>query len=264
MALSMPRPAPLSLPSPRFVAVWQRHIDVFRHLWVTRSVLPVVEPLITFLVLGFGLGQFVDLDGGRDYIEFLAPGMMAAFPMWHAFFICLWGSWIRMDSEHAYDAIIATPLEPEDVAAGEIAWATTMVLLTTFYVLLMSLAFGLVSSPLVVLTLPVAALHGWLLASMALSYSTSISSSSQIDYFFTIVALPMFWVGDVFFPKEDLPAAMQGVGWLMPLTHTVAVYRGLMEGAVGWGTLGDLAWLAVVAWLFFQLAMWRTRKRLVT
>jgi len=264
MALSMARPAPLSLPSPRFVAVWQRHVDVFWHLWVSRSALPVVEPLVTFLVLGFGLGQFVDLDSEKEYIEFIAPGMMAAFPMWQAFFICLWGSWIRMDSEHAYDAIIATPLEPEDVAAGEIAWATTMVMLTTFYVLLMSLAFGLVGSPLVVLTLPVAVLHGWMLASMALSYSTSISSSSQMDYFFTIVALPMFWVGDVFFPKEDLPEALQVVSWFMPVTHTVAVYRGLMDGDVSWGTLGDLAWIAIVGWLFFQLAMWRTRKRLVT
>ena len=263
MALALPRLVAAALPSPRFITVWQRHRDVFRHLWVNQALLPIVEPIITLLVLGFGLGQFVDLGNGQDYIAFIAPGMMAAFPMWQAVFVCSWGAWIRMETQQSYQSMIATPLEPEDVAAGEIAWGTTMSLISTFYVLIMIAALGLVHSPLVLLMPPVAVMHGVLLASMALAYTASIKTASAMEYFFTIGVIPMFWFGDIFFPRDRLPEGLQVAGWFVPTSHTVAIYRGLLSGNAGPSLFGHFLWLLVVGTALFLLALHRVRRRLI-
>lgn len=244
-------------------SVWLRHFDVGKHLWLSNAIMPIVEPLLTFLVLGFGLGQFVELENGRDYIEFIAPGMLAAFPMWQALFSCTWPAFLRMDSQQVHQAMMATPLEPEDIGAGEIAWGATVAALSTFYVLLMSLAFGTVDSGFAALVVPIGFIHGAMIGSMALAYTATITNGNALNYFFTVVALPMFWFGDVFVPQQTLPDAFQVIGWFVPTTHTVAVYRDLLHGNLGLDTLGHLVWVVVVGAAFFALAMRQMRRRLV-
>ncbi len=251
------------LPSTGFWGVWQRHVDVARSRFLSQAVMPAVEPLITFLVLGYGLGRFVELEGGGDYVKFIAPGMVAVFPMWQAVFACTWEAWFRMENQRTYHAIISTPLGPEDVAAGEIAWGTTHSFLSAIYVMVMAVAFGTVDSPLAVLVLPVAILNGVMLSALSLWYTASVSSSHALGYFFTMGALPMFWLGNVFFPASSLPQALQTLGWFVPTTHTVAIYRALFTGDLAWSQLGDLAWLAVVGAFCFLMATRALRRRLL-
>ncbi|HWO93764.1 MAG TPA: ABC transporter permease [Dehalococcoidia bacterium] len=251
-------------PTWRFLAVWQRHLDAAQHTWVSAALMPAVEPLLTFLVLGFGLGQFVELEGGQEYRDFIAPGMLAAFPMWQAVFVCTWEAWMRMESNRTYHAMIATPVEPEEVAAGDVAWAATLGTLSTSYVFLMALAFGAINSPLALLILPLSLVHTAMLGSMALTYTTAIGNSSNLNYFFTIVVLPMFWFGDVFVPIDTLPEGLQALGWFVPTTHTTAIYRGLMNGEVELTMVGDLAWLGAAFAVFVLLAMRFMRRRLIT
>lgn len=253
----------LALPRAQFATVWRRDYIVARHLWVSSALMPLVEPLLTFLVIGFGLGQFVELEGGGDYIDFIAPGMIVAFAMWQALFACTWPVYLRLETQQVHEAMLATTLEPEDIAAGEIAWGATMAAFSTFYVLLMAIAFGAVDSVLAPLVVPVGFLHGVMIASMALAYTATMKDSNALTYFFTIVALPMFWFGDVFVPAQSLPEGLRIAAWFVPTTHSVGVVRDLLSGDIDLGTLGHLAWVAVVAALFFVLAMRQMRRRLV-
>ncbi len=47
--------------------VWQRNRDVYLNTWKAEAIWPLVEPLLTLIALGVGLGDFVDLggEGGR-------------------------------------------------------------------------------------------------------------------------------------------------------------------------------------------------------
>ena len=58
----------------RTFKVWQRNRDVFMHIWKAEMIWPVFEPLIVMLGLGLGLGKFVELESGQEYIQFIAPG----------------------------------------------------------------------------------------------------------------------------------------------------------------------------------------------
>jgi hypothetical protein len=113
----------------RSFRVWQRNADVFLRLWHAELVWPVVEPILIILALGLGLGTFVELTGNQTYMEFLAPGILAVYPMWAAVGECGWGSYVRMSMQRTFDAIIATPVNLEDVIAAEILWGTTRALM---------------------------------------------------------------------------------------------------------------------------------------
>ena len=104
----------------RFIRVWQRNRDVFFRLWHSEAPGSIAEPIIVILAFGLGLGAYIGMVDGQRYIEFIAPGIIAAYAMFSASFECTYASFIRMEYQYTYDAILATPLNVEDVTAGEI------------------------------------------------------------------------------------------------------------------------------------------------
>ncbi|MCC6381103.1 MAG: ABC transporter permease, partial [Dehalococcoidia bacterium] len=118
--------------------VWQRNRDVLLRLWKSEFVAQLAEPVFVILALGIGLGQFVQLDTGEEYVSFLAPGMLAMFPMFAAVFECAWGSYVRLEMQGTYRAIVATPVSVDDVITGEILWGTTRSMINAAYILLVA------------------------------------------------------------------------------------------------------------------------------
>lgn len=263
-AIAIPRPL-LRRPdvSLRALRVWQRNRDVYLRLWKSELIWPLVEPLVTLFALGVGLGGLVDLGSDQRYIEFIAPGLLAVWPMWSASAECGWGSFFRMENQRTFDAIVATPVSIEDVITGEILWGATRGLISATYILVIISVWGLVDSPLAVLVLLVAVLPGIMFASISLSYTSVAWSISSLNYFFAVFITPMFWLGGVFFPIERLPGWAQDAAWFIPATHVVDVYRGLTSGNMEWSHLGDVAWMVVVAAMFYTLALFSMRRRLV-
>lgn len=249
--------------SHHFYRVWQRNRDVFLKLWKSELVFPFFEPLFTLLAIGVGLGVYVQLSGGQSYAQFLAPGLVAAYPMFIATFETSYGSYIRMELQRTFDAMIATPLGLEDVIAGEISWAATRGLLTSVSVLIVITAFGLVSSPWALLTVPLGFLEGFLFGAVAICFTAVQKSLNWYAYLFTLYVSPQFLFSGVFFPLTELPWPLKVVAWLLPLTHAVPVARALVTGQFAWDLLGELAWLLVVSMVAFVLALVLMRRRLI-
>lgn len=247
--------------------VWQRHRDVLLKLWKSEFVAQLLEPVIVIFALGVGLGQFVELNGDQDYVEFLGPGLLAMFPMFAAVFECAWGSYVRLEMQGTYRAIMATPVSVDDIITGEILWGTTRSMINTAYILLVAVAlnpwFHMVDSPWAILIVPLSVLPGLLFSSISLCFASVARAMSQFSYFFNLVINPMFWFGGAFFPFDDLPRWAQVLGWFIPLTHVVDLYRGLIEGELAWSHLGDFAWLVVVTAFFYWLALAGMRRRLI-
>jgi len=250
----------------RAYRVWQRNRDVYLRLWKAEVIWPLAEPLITLLALGLGLGELItetELPGNQRYIEFIAPGILAVFPMWAAAGECGWGSFFRMENQRTYHAIITTPVSIEDVITGEILWGATRGFISSVYILAVSAAFGLLDSPLALLVPVMAYISSFMFASISLSYTSVARSISSLNYFFALFITPQFWLGGVFFPLERLPEELQVAAWFVPATHVVDIYRGLVQGQLNLGHLGDLAWIAVVAAIFYYLALISMRRRLI-
>jgi len=251
----------------RSYRVWQRNRDVIIRLWFAELAPPVLGPLMVITALGLGLGAFVELEGGERYIEFLTPGILALFPMLWAMFECGWGAYGRMNMQHVYDAVIATPLNVEDVVAGDILWGGTRGAFQGVHILiaaaLFTPAYGLIDSPMAVLIVPFALLYGVLFASMAMCYTSIAPSMSSYNFLWAFVVNPMFWFGGAFYPLDSLPGGLQVLAQFIPLTHVVEINRALIEGEPAWSNLGNFAVVLGTSAFFFALALWSMRRRLI-
>ena len=246
----------------RFIRMWQRDGDVFLRLW--RSEVPgiVIEPLLVLVAMGFGLGAYVGLVNGQRYIEFITPGIIAAYTMFSASFECTYGTFFRMEFQKTFDAIIATPLNVEDVIAGEIFWGATRSMLTGVMILIVASIFQLVHSPWALLIPIFSLLIGIMFSSIAMLFTSIAPSVNSFNYFFTLFITPMFFFSGVFFPIASFPEIVQNLSWIAPLTPAVHLSRALVSGELDWGLLWPLGLIIAVTVIFFSLSLVLMRRRL--
>lgn len=246
----------------RFIRMWQRNRDVFLRLWHAEAPGSVAEPIIILLAMGSGLGAYVGLVDGQKYIEYIAPGIIASYAMFSASFECTYGSFWRMEHQKTYDAIIATPLNIEDVIAGEIFWGATRSLMTGSIILIIAAAFQLVSSPWALLIPILSFLAGIMFSSIAIFFTSFVPSYYSFNYYFTLFITPMFFFSGVFFPLSSFPRIVQTLSWIAPLTPVVHLTRTLVQGEFHLNLLVALTIIIVIATLFFSISLITMRRRL--
>jgi lipooligosaccharide transport system permease protein len=199
------------------------------------------EPLLYLVALGYGLGRVVPPLGGMSYAEFIAPGLVVSTVMYTATFEGTFGSYTRFATQGTFEAILATPITPEELAGGEILWGGIKAAFGATAVLTVIALFGLVPSWLALATLPLGFLAGLMFMAMALVVTGLSHSYEAFNYYFTLVVAPMFLFSGIFFPLQEMPGWVQGAALALPLTHVVAIARDLVRGTVGAGDLGHLA-----------------------
>ena len=251
----------MKTPSYRSLRVWQRNRDVFFKLWHTEVPGFFAEPILILLAMGVGLGTYVVLGG--SYLEFIAPGILAAYAMFSSASECTYGSFVRMKYQRTFEAIIATPVNMEDVVAGEIFWGATRSLLTTLAILIVIAAFGLVHSPWALLTIPLSVLAGLMFSSIALVVTSVAPTIYTFNYFFTLFITPMFFFSGVFFPLDAFSPTVQKLCWISPLTPVANLSRALVSGHPGDGAWWGLAIIIGLTAVFFPLALFMMRRRLL-
>ena len=246
----------------RCIRVWQRNRDVFFRLWHTEAPGFVAEPIIILVAMGLGLGAYVGMVDGQRYIEFIAPGIIASYAMFSASFECTYGSFVRMEYQKTYDAILATPLNVEDIVAGEIFWGATRSFMTGTIILIIAAAFHLVFSPWALFIPALAFLEGILFASIAILVTSVVPAIYTFNYYFTLFITPMFFFSGVFFPLSSFPEIVQTLSWIVPLTPVVQLTRALISGEFYPGLLWALAIIIVEAAVFFAISLTTMRRRL--
>ncbi|HBY99786.1 MAG TPA: hypothetical protein DEO84_00565 [candidate division Zixibacteria bacterium] len=157
---------------------------------------------------------------------------------------------------------MSTPVSTEDVVTGDIMYGAGRAMLQGTAILIVITAFGLVKSPWAILIVPLCFLLGLVYGSMAMLYTSFIPAINYVDYFFTLIMTPMFIFAGTFFPVAQLPHWAQKAAWFMPLYHTVNITRALNIGDIG-AIWGNMLWMLICGLIFYALALWRMRHRLV-
>ena len=187
--------------------VWQRNRDAFLRGWKVEVGGVIIEPFILLVAMGFGLGAYIEDIGDMSYAEFLAPGLVASYAMFHATFDSTYGAYLRMESHHIYEAMLYTPISPADIVVGEVMWSATRAVVSSTAILLVATSFGLVSSPLAILAIPCAYLIGVTIAALAMILTSTATSIGAMNNFYTLFVLPMFYVSGVFSRWTACPLA---------------------------------------------------------
>jgi lipooligosaccharide transport system permease protein len=207
---------------------------VFRRLWRGSLTVSFFTPLFFLASMGLGLGGLVNRGsggvGGVPYIDFLAPGLLAAVAMQTAAFECTYPLLGKIQWDHIYDAMLATPLAVRDLLLGEIAWIAVRLLLVSSIFWIVMAVFGVAHTPESLLSIPAATLSGLSFATPLIAFTSTQKNDNVMSAIFRIVITPLFLFGGAFFPISRLPGVLQGVAWATPLAHGVALSRGLVLG----------------------------------
>jgi lipooligosaccharide transport system permease protein len=258
--LALCAPPALSL---RFVPVWRRHFLVWRKLAIPSLLANLADPLIMLFGLGYGIGAALGNMGGTSYFAFLAAGFVASSTMYSASFETLYSAYSRMQVQRTWEAIVNAPMTLDDVLIGEWIWAASKSLVSGVAILLVMALLGYASSALALAAVPVMAMIGLAFAAMGLAVNALARGYDFFSYYFTLLLTPMMMLSGVFFPAEQLPAAIQTVAKLLPLYHGVALVRPLLAGDLPAAPAAHLAVLAAYAIVGFYAALVLTRRRLL-
>lgn len=254
-----------SLPRPglRWLPVWRRNFLVWRKLAIPSVLGNLADPLIYMLGLGYGLGSLLPQISGVSYVSFLAAGTVVASTMNAATFEALYSAFSRMHVQKTWDAILNTPLSLDHVLTAELVWSASKSLLSGLAILLVIAALGLTASPLALWVIPVIFLTGLAFAAMGLIVCALAPSYDFFMYYFTLFITPMLLVSGVFFPADQLPAAVHTLAAWLPLTHAVQLARPLLLGELPANASGHVAALLAIAIVAFYIATVLTRRRLL-
>ena len=246
----------------RAFRVWQRNFTVYTKLYKSSIALNFVEPVLYLLALGFGLGAFVKEINGVPYINFIAPGIIASSSMFAAIYECTYGTYVRMTYQKTFDAILATPVNLNDLVAGELMWGATKSMLYGTIIMIVISLFGLVDSPALILAIPVLFLGGLIFAEVSLIAVATVPGIDTFNYFYTLLMTPMFLFSGIFFPLDNLPPVVAKITFFTPLYHLVNICRSFSSGKI-WAGMGDLTWIVVVAMILAPYPFWLMRRRLI-
>jgi lipooligosaccharide transport system permease protein len=202
--------------------------------------------------------------GGRPvgFTSFVAPALLATSSMNGAVFDSTFNVFFRLKYNKFYDAALATPMAPGDIALGEIGWALIRGGLYAAAFLVIMLTLGLVHSAWAVFALPVALLIGFAFAGAGMAATTFMKSWQHFE-FIILATLPMFLFSTTFYPLSVYPRPLQIVVECTPLYQGVALMRGLTLGVVGPALLWHAAYLAVMGLAGLRVAGWRISRLLL-
>jgi len=248
----------------RFVAVWRRMFLVWQKLAIPSMLGNLADPMIYMLGFGYGLGKLLPEVAGVPYIVFLAAGTVCFSTMNSATFEALYSSFSRMHVQRSWDAMLNAPLALEDVVLGECTWAASKSFLSGVAILLVAAALGLLHSWLALWVLPLIPVIGFAFSALGLVVTAVSPSYDFFMYYFTLFITPMAMLSGVFFPVDQLPAAIQTLSYVLPLTHATSLVRPLILGEIPGNVALHLAVLIVYGAAAFYTALVLFRRRLLS
>ena len=239
------------LERPALSGVLVREMINFSSFWRSTTFSSTVEPTIYLLAFGFGFGSLVSKVQGLDYVEFVGTGTVATAVLFSSVFPSMFGTFVKREFQHTYDAMLAAPVDTEEVVTAEALWIAARAGTYGCMPLVVAMVFGLDPAWGMLLVPFVAFLTGFGWASFGIVVSAVMKSIDNFSYVTSIVVTPLFLVAGTYFPIDGLPQWAQVLANVNPLYHCVELVR---HAVFGFET-GDL-W-HVAALIAFALVMWR-------
>jgi lipooligosaccharide transport system permease protein len=235
---------------------------VYTKLYKSSIAFNFIEPILYLVAMGFGLGAFVKEVHGVPYMNFIAPGLIASSAMFATASECTYGTYIRMTYQKTFDAILSTPVNLDDLVAGEMLWGATKSIFYGTAIIIVLSVFGLIDSPMIILAVPVLFVSGLIFAETAVIAAAVVPGIDSFSYFFTLLMTPSFLFSGIFFPLDTLPPVVTKIAFFTPLYHLVNICRSFASGSLE-AVVWDIVWLAAAAVLLLPYPFRLMRKRII-
>jgi lipooligosaccharide transport system permease protein len=259
-----PAPRQMRRLEPAAIAgVMSREVANFRTYWRGTTFSSVLEPIVYLLAFGLGLSAtLVDEVNGVPYIEFVGTGMVATAVIFSSAIPAMFGTFVKHRFQNTYDAILAAPVDVEELVSAEMLWIGIRSGSYGCVPLLVTIAFGLDPAWGMLLTPLFCFVTALGFAGFGVAMAATVAKIDQFNYVTALFVTPLFLVAGTFFPIDGLPQGVQVAAQVNPLHQLVELVRG---GAFGfeWADIGRFAFLVAFALVTWRVAIHQMRKRLI-
>jgi len=205
------------------------------------------QPLLFLVALGFGFGPIYTKAGGGDYVQFLAPGIIAMSILFTATFT---GIEVLWDRQFGFlKEILVAPVSRIEIMIGRTLGGATVAVIQGVIVFCLSLIIGF--RPTSLALLPLALVYMGLIAIMFTALGTAIACLIEDMQGFQLIInfliMPTFFLSGALFPMESLPKAVGFIAAINPLAYGVDALRGILVHGAHLGLITDFTVLIFVA-----------------
>lgn len=251
--------------SPRAYEYW---VTSYRRVWRGSIVTSLVSPILYLSAMGIGLGRVVNHGAhplGIPYLDFVAPGLLAAVCMQVATFESAYPVMGAIRWTRQFHAQLSSPLRIRDVVLGHQMYVASRAAIVSGIYLVVITAFGAVHSIEALAAWPAAVLMALAFSAPVCAFAAWLTRDEGFNALFRFGITPMFLFGGTFFPVTRLPHVFREIAYATPLWHAVDLMRHLTLGtATVWWSLMHVAYLALWATAGLTLAQRTFTRRLVT
>jgi len=205
------------------------------------------QPLLFLLAFGFGFGQIFRQAGQGNYMQFLGPGIIMMSVLFAAVFSGIDLIWDRQFG-FLKETMVA-PVPRWQIMLGKTLGGATVAAFQGLIVFILALIVGFrFYNPLL---LPVAALFVFLVAivftSLGVAIASRIEDMQGFQLIMNFLVMPIFFLSGALFPLQGLPAVMEIVTKIDPLTYGIDGLRGALINASTFGITTDLMIMVILA-----------------
>jgi lipooligosaccharide transport system permease protein len=243
--------------------VMSRDVMIFRQYWFSTTFSAVVQPVIYLVAFGLGFGSLVHSVGHQRYVQYVATGVVATAVLFSSAFPGMFNTAIRWQFQRTYDALLAAPVDVEEVITAEVLWVSIRAGVYGLAPLIVGMFFGLKPEPGMLLVVPIGLVTGFGFCAFGVLVAAIAKRIDNFNYITSAVLTPMFLVAGTFFPISGLPRALRAVAHVNPLYHCVALVRDVSLQHFQTADLVHLAVLLGFGAVVWRLAIWRMRGRLI-
>ena len=251
------------LERPALMGVLVREVINFSSFWKSSVFSSTVEPTIYLLAFGFGFGSLVSTVGGYDYVQFVGTGTVATAVLFSSVFAAMFGSFVKYQFQRTYDAILAAPVDTEELVTAEALWIAIRAGTYGCMPMIVAMVFGLDPS-WGMLTVP---LIGWLAgfgwACFGIAVAGYAKSIENFNYIVSAVLTPLFLLAGSFFPLDNFPEWAQVLANINPLHHCVVLVRHAVFGSEGWEDFARVSALVAFGAIMWRVAIHAMTRKLI-
>jgi lipooligosaccharide transport system permease protein len=252
------------LERPALTGVLVREAVNYSSYWKSSTFSSTVEPTIYLLAFGFGFGSLVSKIGGLDYVSFVGTGTVATAVLFSSAFPAMFGTFVKYQFQRTYDAILAAPVDTEELVTAEALWIATRAGVYGCVPMLVAIVFGL-DPAWGMLGVPLInwiAGFGW--ACFGIAVAGFAKSFENFNYIVSAVLTPLFLLAGSFFPLNRLPEWARILANVNPLHHCVVLVRdAVIYGWDGWVDVGRLGALVLFGLLVWRIAIHAMTRKLI-
>ena len=232
--------------------LWLRQLKRYvRTRW--RMIGALGQPILFLLALGFGFGPIYVRAGGGDYIQFLAPGIIAMTALFTAVFSAMEVIWDRQIG--FFKETLVAPVSRFEIMLGKTLGGTTVAVSQGIIVFIICLIAGF--RPTSWLLLPLALLFLFLIGFLFTAFGIAIASNLEDMQAFPIILnfliMPLFFLSGALYPLAGLPKTLDIIARFDPLSYGVDGLRGTLTGAAHFGIGLDFMILLALSLVLFLI-----------